>query len=158
MGYEDFYQIFPIASPAAGSPVNHRVPGETWEQVKLAHVQFVTSAAVANRQVFLDYLDGDANVFARFEFVFNQAASQTLTYTWCDQYGAGVTPAGADATTGLHAVMMPPGTTVRISAKNIDVADQFSQASLYLCRYPSGDWAESPGATPYRPELIGYAV
>lgn len=156
MGYQDFYQLIPIPNPGAGQGATYKIPGETWVRVLVAHAKLVTSAAVANRIAVLEYQDGDGNPFARWSSSSAQAASLTGSYTWSPD--AGTTDVGGvpDQQINCSGAILYPGYSIRFSAFALDAADQFSQLSLYVCRYPSGEWASSPGATPYSPDVIGY--
>lgn len=154
MGYEEFYQLEPIAKPAAGNGMARKIPGETWEKLLFARTTFTSSVAVANRLVFMDFLDGDGNTIGRFQSNSAQAASLTTGYTFGVQLSSTAVGGTSEVDVAIPDAILYPGFSVSFGAFAIQAADQFGTASLYVCRYPSGEWADSPGATPYRPEVI----
>lgn len=156
MEYEEFYQLITVPNPGAGNSVFYKIPGETWTLVRFAHVVLTTSATVANRTPYLDYLNGDGLTCGRFECGSNQAASLAQHVTWGGALST--TPPGGtpDQQASLESVMLPPGFAVQISALNLQAGDAFTNAFLYVCRAPSAEWAQSPGAVPYSPDVIGY--
>lgn len=151
MGYEKFYQLVNVAQPAAGLGLRRKIPGETWERFIFGRVTLTTGAAVANRLPFLDFLDGDGNTIARWMTQNAQAASVTTGYTFA--IGGNSAFSGTPTEQGVEVAdaLLYPGFSLLFGCVGIQAADQFSSAALYVCRYPSGDWAESPGATPYGP-------
>lgn len=58
-----FEQLIKPAPPAAGANFTRAVPNDAWERVRSLTFQLATSAVAGNRQVLLNYLDGDAFVF-----------------------------------------------------------------------------------------------
>lgn len=156
MDYSEHYQILELGNGALGAPFTHVVPGEYWERIETARFQFQCSGVAATRTVYVQYLTGDGNIFARWVQPTSQAAGSLDDYTFANEYGFGGATSVGLVTAGMTSILMPPGTKLQLNTTNIDVGDQFKDVRLYVCRFPSGKWAPSPGATPYRDPEIGY--
>jgi hypothetical protein len=149
--YGEWYELINLSTPVAGAALTYRIPGETWVIVTIARFTIVASAAVANRYPTVDFLSGDQTAFTRMMSPNALTAGLTRNETFSSDLGGFVTSAGGEEMGQLPEMVLPPGFRVRITAANLDVADQISAASLYVCRLPSGKWVESPGASPYDP-------
>jgi hypothetical protein len=149
--YEDWYQLIPLADPAAGAAATYRIPGETWECIHTARFTYVASVAVANRFLTVDLLDGDSAPFARIMSPTALTAGLTRSITYAHGLGDFTVSAGGEETAPLPKLVLPPGFTVQLTAVSIDAGDQISDVSIYVTRAPSGEWADSPGSRPWSP-------
>lgn len=152
MGYEDWYQLIDITAPAAGAAVKRKVPGETWERPISFRYKLVTSAVVKNRFPAVTFLDGDGNSFLHVESNVAVPASTTAFLNFFVDCGGNAFPNGGEGFAVLPEIMMAPGFALQADVTSIDAGDQISGVRLYVCRYPSGEWASSPGSVPYSPE------
>lgn len=131
--------VQPVAAPAAGAswPVQ-RVTGEAILRVKLVTVSLVTSAAVANRLVSLDYQDADGNLLFRAPAAAVQAAALTVQYSFGWGYDA-ATNGGTAQASPLPDVFLEQGWRVVLTVGLIDAADQVSAGRLVVEKLYTGD-------------------
>lgn len=144
-------QILPLATPGAGANASRRIPGEFYETLYAARFKLVASAAVANRFVSLDYLDGDNNILARIPSTTAVTAGQTTFFTFGIGLSLSLSGAVGEQLLPLLEVMYPPGCKFQVTVGAIDVADQISAGFLTICRVPSQHWEQSRGSTPDLP-------
>lgn len=155
MGYESYRELIRPLPPAAGTDFVYRIPGEVYSSIEIVKFTLTTSAAVANRVPGITYQDGDGNDFAQIYSSNTVVASSTITTTLSDSLCSdNYTASGASKGCIPH-VLLPPGFKIRLDVVGIQAGDQISNVSIFVCRYPSGEWAESTGAVPYSPEVIG---
>ena len=149
--YGEWHESIRTRQPAPGAAVVFSVPGETYMRIDMVRVTLVASAAVANRYVAVDYLDGDLTIAGRIASPNALTAGLTRGFTAAFGAGASALSAGGEELLPLADVMLPPGFKLRITAIGLDVGDQFSAATLHTRRYPSTAWEMSQGARPYEP-------
>ena len=58
-----FEQLVKATQPAAGASFTRTIQNDAWERIRAITFQLVTSAAAGNRQVLLNYADGDGFIF-----------------------------------------------------------------------------------------------
>lgn len=148
-GYDDFYELARPVSPAAGAPFLFRVPGESWFRITAVRFTLTTSAVVANRFATVDYLDGDQGAFLRSMSGTALAASLTRTFNFAPEYATPTVSVGGDEMAPLSTQWLPPGYRIRITAINLDAADQVGGVSLYMCRAMTGKVGEPEYARPW---------
>lgn len=153
MGYDDWYQLVTVPDPAAGASVIHKVPGETFERPVTFRYKFVASAVVGSRFPAMSILDGDGNIIIHVESNVAVGASSTSFMNFFVGAGGAVYVSSGDNTAPLPDMVLPPGFQVVGSVTQQLGGDQISAAKLFVCRYPSGHWASSPGSSPYSPEV-----
>lgn len=146
---QSFTDTVRIPAPAAGANATRRIPGEYYERLETARFSLTASAAVANRFVSVDYLDGDNNVVARYQSATAVTAGQTIGFTFSTEIGSEQAGGSGEQLLPITEVVYPPGFKVRVTVANIDVADQLSTIFATIRHYPSQEWVASPGATPY---------
>jgi len=144
-------EIIAIVDPPAGSGITRRIPSETFERLDTVRVRLTASAAVANRFVSVDALDGDDNILTRVQSATAITAGQTSRITFARNIAAVLSGGTTEQLLPLPDVLYPPGCEFRVTVGNIDVGDQLSEVRLIVSRYPSGLWVPSRGAIPYRP-------
>lgn len=150
-GREGYWELLEQRNPAAGSAFIFQIPGETWVRLSVVRFTLTTSAAVANRYASVDIRDGDQSVIARFMSPNALAASLTRGYTFIPEFGGFTSSAGNEEIGPLTDAWLFPGSSVRITAANLDAADQISGAFLYTYRAPSGKMPTAEGARPWSP-------
>lgn len=153
MGYEEWFQLVTIPDPPAGQSVTRKVPGEVFERPVTFRYRFVTSAAAGSRFPAMSILDGDGNIIIHVETNVAVGASATGNMNFFVGAGGAVYVSSGDNTAPIPDIMLPPGFQVQGSITQQLGGDQISAAKLYVCRYPSGDWASSPGSVPFSPEV-----
>lgn len=153
MGYEEWFQLVTVPDPAAGQPVTRKTPGEVFERVTTFRYKFVTSAAAGSRFPAMSILDGDGTIIIHVESNVAVGPGATGFMNFFVGAGAAVYVSSGDNTAPIPDFMMAPGFQIQGSITQQLAGDQISGARLYVCRYPSGDWASSPGSTPYSPEV-----
>lgn len=156
MGYEDWTQLLPLPNPAAGASLVRKVPGETFEQPISFRYTLATSAVAANRFPGISFLDGDGATFLHVQSSVAVLASSTVNMNFFVTAGVMSFAASGDNIAVLPGILMPPGFQLRADVANIDAGDQISAAKLYVCRFPSAQWAASLGAVPYSPDQEQY--
>lgn len=153
MGYESWFELVSPKDPAAGASVVHAVPGETFERPVSFRYKLVTSAAVGSRFPAMSFLDGDGNIIIHVETNVAVAASSTAIMNFFTNAGSTLFVSTGDNFAPLPDIMLPPGFKVRGDVTQMLAGDQISLTKLYVRRYPSAEWASSPGSSPYSPEV-----
>lgn len=149
---QEWFQLVNGQQPAAGAPFTHKVPGETWEKMLSVRLLLQSSGVAATRTVALSLLDGDGGVFQRILANSSQLAGALGDYTFADGLNVAGQSALGITSYPFKAVIMPPGSSWQLSVFGMDPGDQISAVRYYVERYPSAEWASSPGATPYMRE------
>lgn len=147
----DWVESVRVPQPAAGANATRRVQGETFERLEIVRCTLVASGAAANRFVAVDYLDGDDTVIARVQSGTAVTAGLTTAFTFGKDVSIALNSGTSEQLLPLIGSVLPPGFKVRINVVNRDVADQLSSIVFHVCRYPSGLWVPSGGASPYEP-------
>jgi len=115
------------ADPAAGAnPAAVTVPaGKKWK-LFTARCQLVADATVVNRNALVTVTDGTTTV-AAFRAAFNQTASTTVEYTFCDAYPT--TTLLATAVVSYSPLELPAGYTFQVTFLNLQAGDNATAAS-----------------------------
>lgn len=146
-----FYDFPPFATPGAGLPATRRIPGETFERLDALRFLFTASAAVANRFVSVDVLNGDQTVAVRIQTPTAVTAGLAIQFNFVRGMELFSSTAGGEQLAPLPDLIFPPGYLIRITAAGIDVADTITAIRPMMTRYPSDLWERSKGAMPYEP-------
>lgn len=152
MEYRSWNQLITPPNPAAGSSFSRKVPGETFERAESFRYTLTTSAAVANRFPGISFLDGDGNIFLHVQSSVAVVANSTVNMNFFVTAGVMSFAATGDNIAVLPGLLLPPGFAIRADVAAMDAADAITLPKLFVCRYPSSQWAGSPGSTPYEPE------
>lgn len=153
MGYESWFQAVPVVTPVAGSPFVRKVPGETFERPVSLRYTLTTSAFVANRFPGLDITDGDDNILIRvLSSAGIPASTQTDLNFFLDSGSANIRNNGSQWYP-MPKLLLPPGFKIKTPVLNLDPADTITTVQLFVQRYPSSEWASSPGSSPYSPDV-----
>jgi hypothetical protein len=133
-----FFEVVKGVSPAAGHA--YTLPDQfqyiTAPLFVTAHL--ATSAQAGNRQIAVEYLDGNKNVYSRDAAPVVVAANGNVTVWWAHDRGSAYAVTNGDQFAGLSHDYIRPGYTIRINATNLDAADQFSAILLGVDRLPTG--------------------
>lgn len=121
--------------PAAGS-VSRVIPAETWERLQVFHFTYTCDATVANRFVTYQVLDGDGNVVIKHSPCGTLTASQVADVT-ISTSGTEHTQSAGTSAANVPDIILPSGWTVEVIVAGAGAADQFSNVSLIVQRYPS---------------------
>lgn len=141
--------------PAAGANFVRRVPGETFEHYRAVRFQLTTDATVANREVYLDFQDGDGTSVVRLASAAVQAASLTYDYSFTIDFDVAAASSGTIVNGPLPNVRLQSGWSLVISALALDASDQFKNIRLYANRIPTGPMWPATGAEPFDPAEWG---
>lgn len=144
-------QLLVIPDPAAGAGISREIPGETYERLDSVRLQLTASAAVANRFVSVDILDGDNALLARIQSTTAITAGQVARLTFLRGIGALTAGGTTEQLLPLPDIIYPAGCEFRVVVGNVDAGDQIASARFVVTRFPTGAWPPSRGAIPYRP-------
>jgi hypothetical protein len=131
-------ETFTVASPSAGANLTRTTSQGYWERYVAVFFTLVTSAAVANRQVALEWQDGDGNVLTDTAC----GSVQTATNTW--RYGFGIGLLGfnnanaARQNAPLPWLFLQPSWKLVSNVGAFDAADQISVVRGVVERFPVG--------------------
>lgn len=127
------------ASPAAGADFVQAVEGRYFARLVSVFVRLVTSAAVANREVVVEYRDPQAQRWMLSGSAIVQAASLTVDYVF-DAFRDVVTqPSDATQLIPLSPHLLSGSMDFRVHVVNIDAADQLSRVRFTWERFYSTD-------------------
>lgn len=132
----DLSQVVSVPNPGAGNELSYSFPGSEDSRLRAVTFQLVTSATVATRTVFLDYVDGSGVVIARHSSGFTQTAGLTTLYT----FGVGINAYGANAAANIGSplidLLLRHGMKVQTTIVNLDSGDVISNVRLVLDQFP----------------------
>ena len=134
-----FTQRLAVAKPAAG--VGFTIPPDSryWRVFDLIAFQLVTGSNAANRQVTLQYLDGEGVAIATLPAASVQTASLTYQYTWSTEFSNFNTVVGLAVTGPLPYTILPPGFSAAVAIGAVDAADQVSNIRVMSEQFVTGD-------------------
>lgn len=125
------------ADPAAGNNLTYTIPAGYVMQVMSVRCTLATGAAVANRQVEINYYNAAPTMFIRNRSNFLHAAN--LTYNYNAWPGGPPIAAFIAGTTDYYFSISPavlnPGYQLRIEVLSIQAADQLSTCKLFFLRF-----------------------
>lgn len=125
------------ADPAAGADVTQTIPAnEIWKVAVVCGV-FTCGVAVANRQLFCQLETGGGAIIWRTVSINNQTAGITYTFT----FGITLTATQNGTAPNISTNVVLPdtrclqSTVLRVSAVNIQAADDFSAVTITRARW-----------------------
>lgn len=127
------------ANPAAGAAFTQAVDGRYFVRVLSIAVRLVTSATVANRNVFVEYLDDAGVRVALAGQVSTQAASLTVDQFFDCYRSASVAALDSSNLAQIPPLLLPPTYSFRIGALNLQAGDQFSRVRFCWERFFTTD-------------------
>jgi hypothetical protein len=133
-----FFETVVGAQPVAGAP--YLLPTQ-FQYITLplfitAH--FVASAQAANRQLAVEYVDGNGNTYSRDGAPLVVAADGAVTCWWAHDRGSAYAVTNGDQFVGLSHDYIRPGYLIRVTARNLQSEDQLSAVVLGVDRLPTG--------------------
>lgn len=141
-------------SPAVDAPSVLKVPGSRNFRVLSVSGLLTTSAAVANRGLFLDFLDADGNVYCHVPANTAVAASTVRRFTFCTGTGSAVSGADGSLLVSIPQLIVGVGHQIRVNWSNADVADALSAMMWYYDEFMIGGDGYEPGAaTAHTPHI-----
>lgn len=153
-GYESWRQLVVGQTPASATDFTYRVPGETYARLEIIRFKLAASAVAGSRFPGLQFLDGDGNDFADIYSLSGIAANATVDLTLSTSVATDNYPTAGFGHGSIPDILMRPGFSWKLDNLGAQAGDQFSHIYLFICFYPSGDWADSPGSVPYSPPGI----
>lgn len=127
------------SSPAAGAAFSQAVPGQYYQRLVSVFARLVTDANVADRTVYLEYLDPEGNRILIAGAPVAQAASTTTDYAFQAFVGQSDWPVDATVLVTLPPLLLLPTFSWRIGAANIQTGDQLSRIRFVQERFYTGD-------------------
>lgn len=124
-------------SPAAGSGFSITNPGRLGWLLVAVRFQLVTSAVVGNRNVTVDYEDGNGTIYMRHPFSAAQAAGATQLYNLSERYGAPFAGSSGALFGGLNPMPFDVGRKLQVNVAGMDAGDQLSSIVLAFLRPPT---------------------
>jgi hypothetical protein len=118
-----------VADPAAGAAAISTSPITIMRRVHAGSITLTTSAAAANRQVFVQ-IDNGTNVLFRGTADNNQVASTALLYSFGNCGYTQPAPNSGVVGIGIPPIALFSGYRILITAVNLQAGDQFSGLSL----------------------------
>jgi hypothetical protein len=125
------------ANPAAGLGLSYAIPAGFLMEIKAVRLTFQSAAAVASRQIEINYYTAGAVMFLRSRCNFLQAANNTFNYnTWVGGPPIAAFIAGTtDYYFSIASATLAPAMEVRIEILSIQAADQLSAVKLFFMRF-----------------------
>jgi hypothetical protein len=143
-----FFEVVKGDPPAAGHPYVLPVAFQYITAPLFVTAHLVASAVAGNRQIAVEYLDGNNNVYSRDAAPSVITANGAVTVWWAHDRGSAYAVTNGDQFAGLSHDYIRPGYTVRITATHLDAADQFSAIFLGVDRLPTGPRGYQLGRIP----------
>lgn len=147
-GYGLAYQDWvPVATPAAGASQTVGVTGENYVRVLAARASLTTSAAVANRLLTMDFINGRGQTFVQNGASVLVTASTTgQVFEWDFDRTVSEWNTGTPVWAPVVDVFLPPGFSIKFNLAGADAADQLSGLLLWIERFPTGPRGYPQGA------------
>lgn len=123
-------------APAAGASFSLALdPRYVWRLMSV-YAEITTDANVANREVVLQYLDGNGKVFDNMGGAVTFPASSTaIPYTFSSEQTVAEWTVNSGVIVPLHAVFLPGGYVVKLLVVNVQATDQLANIRLYAERF-----------------------
>jgi hypothetical protein len=138
-------------NPAAGAHFVFNVDGQQYVNLVSLTVRLVASAAVAAREVVVQYRDTDGNVWVQNGINTTVTAGNTADYFFGAFIPEVVATVNGSSLVPLAPILLPPTWNIRVFVANIDVADQLSRIRFILERYYSNPVAPGRAADTFQP-------
>jgi hypothetical protein len=126
-----------VATPAVGGALAiHVVPGQFWERASLVKARLNTSAVVANRFVFLQFIDPDGNVLHQ-----AQASGAVVAGTQIDLWWSvgGIFQQGGvgNGYAPIPDLLLQSGFQIAVFVAANDIGDALTNIRMLLQRFPT---------------------
>jgi hypothetical protein len=130
-----WYDTVTPDNPAAGAEATYTVDARFFERIVAVTFRFVASAAVANRMPRVRYEAPDGRLLGAGTAGGNHTAGLTVDYALAPAMLAAGAIANGLLTGPLPDLELVPGSVVRITANNLDAADQISAVVIAVQRF-----------------------
>lgn len=127
-----------VKTPAAGALFTLTFDGSEVWRVATLMFRLQTSAAVANRNLALQYVNEDAAVVAEVPLPASVAASLTTLVSFQVNQASTFQGANGDFCVGLPDILLPGGYTIQMVAAGFQAADQIDRITMVHEAYPHG--------------------
>lgn len=145
-----FYRPLVMPTPAAGQPVKLTLEGSETIRFVVVSATLVTSAAVANRQPYLQINDQDAVQYFRVSHSASVVAGSSVLCQWLIGQGSAYQAADGDLSAPLPTLFVQGGYSLAINAVNLQAGDQITPLRCWVESYPIGPYGYQ--VTPWRLE------
>ncbi len=125
-------------SPAAGALFSEATPGGEARRLVTVFARIVTDANIADRTVYLEYLDPEGNRILIAGGPVTQSASSTNDYAWQAFLGQSDWAVDSTVLVTLPPVLLLPQFSWRINIANVQVGDQISRVRYVRERFYIG--------------------
>lgn len=125
-------------SPAAGAAFTEAIEGGFYDRLVTVFCRLVTAADVADRQVYLEYLDPEGNRYAIAGAPVTQSASSTNDYAFQAFLGQSDWPIDDTILITLPPILLLPTFSWRIVVDNIAATDALSRIRFVRERFYVG--------------------
>lgn len=133
-------------APAVGADWTLTVPGGAAWRALLAFTTFTASAAVANRQVAVQVLDGDLNIYFQTRINSNITAGQSQAFQLSAGGATGLpNDVGQEFVVIIPDLVLDAGWTIRAHTFNLQAGDQWAAFPFLLEELFDEDVARAPG-------------
>lgn len=126
-------------SPAVATAFTGTVAGGFYERLATVFCRLVTDASVADRQVYLEYLDADGNRYAIAGAPVTQSANSTNDYAFQAFVGQSDWPVDDTVLVTLPPVLMLPTFSWKLVVDNVQAGDQLSRVRFIRERFYVGN-------------------
>lgn len=133
-----FFEIVQGSNPGAGAEFTVAIPGQFVSKLRTVTFLLTTSAVVANRQVTVEYQDGNGNAWIQAGAAVNVLAGSVQEFSAYIGGGNGAWNTGTPVFFGLPDVFLEPGRVLVIDVDGIDVSDTLTKIQLGWERFPTG--------------------
>lgn len=144
-----FFETVVGVQPASGSFYELPVQFQYITVPLFVSCHFAASAAAGNRQLAVEYLDGNGNTYSSDALPVVVIANGTTTGWWSHDRGSAYAVANGDQFASLSHDYVRPGYHIRIVANPVHAGDQISAVVLGVDRLPTGPRGYQLGRVDY---------
>lgn len=134
-------ELFYGITPAAGADFQLNIDGRFYTRFLSVFARLTTSAAVANRELVLEYRDIQGQRWMLSGSAVVQTASLTVDYIFDTYRQQVIQPSDTSQLLACPAYMLAPGMQLKLHVVNLDVADQVSRVRIMWERFYSTNQA-----------------
>lgn len=113
-------------SPAVATDFTYQLPGDFYVRLVSVYCKFVADANAASREVVLQYLDAENNVFDLAGINTTVTANNTGLYAFSAFQPEAIATVDSSALVPLHPVILAPTQKFRLHVVNVQAGDQLS--------------------------------
>ena len=113
-------------APAAGADFTYQLGGDFYVRLLSIYCKFVADANAASREVVLQYLDAESNVFDVAGINTTVTANNTAYYAFSAFQPEAIATVDSSALVPLHPVILAPTQKIRLHVVSIQATDALS--------------------------------